>query len=76
MRFDAGQTPELPQGHSEVQNISPPPTVEFVSYVIREAQEGDAEFLRTWLPQTLVGTPAAQLLVAIERDGGAIVGAV
>ncbi len=75
MRFDAGQTPELPQGHSEVQNISPPPTVEFVSYVIREAQEGDAEFLRTWLPQTLVGTPAAQLLVAIERDGGAIVGA-
>ena len=55
MRFDAGQTPELPQGHSEVQSISPPPTVEFVSYVIREAQEGDAEFLRTWLRKIFAG---------------------
>ena len=43
--------------------------------MIREAQDGDAEFLRTWLPQMLVGTPAAQWLVAAERESGSIVGA-
>ena len=74
MRLDAGQTSELPQGPNEIQNTSPRSTVESASFVIREAQEGDAEFLRAWLSHTLVGTPAAQLLVVVERDGAAIVG--
>lgn len=44
-------------------------------FAIREAHPGDADFLQTWLPQALVGTPAAQTMVAVERVSGAIVGA-
>ncbi len=44
-------------------------------FVIRESQAGDVDFLRAWLPQMLVGTPAAQWLVAVERETETVVGA-
>ena len=54
--------------HEEPSTIAP-------SFVIRDSRAGDAEFFQTWLPQALVGTPAALLLVAVERESGVLVGA-